>query len=214
MTGGGTYNYGQICTVHATANSGYTFTNWTENGSQVSNNAYYSFTVTGNRNLVANFTKNTYTIQASAGANGTITPSGAVMVAHGANQTFSMIPDADYEVQEVYIDGNPVGALTSYTFTNVTANHYIHVSFAHVEAVGENQGNTINVYPNPTKDNVIIEGEGMSHIRVVNVFGQVVYDTNVVDEQVSINLSSMAKGIYMLQIKSLGRHNYKKIVVR
>lgn len=214
VTGGGSYNYGQTCTVHATANSGYTFTNWTENGSQVSANANYSFTVTGSRNLVANFTQNTYTIQASAGMNGTITPSGAVTVIHGANQTFSMIPDEDYEVQEVYIDGNPVGAMTSYTFTNVTANHFIHVSFAHIEAVGENHGNRINVYPNPTNDIVIIEGEGMNHIRVMNVLGQVVYDTNVVDEQVSLNLSSMAKGIYMLQIKSLGRHNYKKIVVR
>ena len=52
----GTYNSGQSCTVYATANSGYTFTNWTENGNVVSTNANYTFTVTGNRILVANFT--------------------------------------------------------------------------------------------------------------------------------------------------------------
>lgn len=58
VTGGGTYQQGQSCTVHATANSGYTFFNWTEGGSQVSANANYTFTVTGNRILVAHFTYN------------------------------------------------------------------------------------------------------------------------------------------------------------
>ena len=55
VNGGGSYQQGQSCTVTATANSGYTFTNWTENGNVVSTNASYSFTVNGNRNLVANF---------------------------------------------------------------------------------------------------------------------------------------------------------------
>lgn len=55
VSGGGNYNYGQNCTVQATANSGYTFTNWTENGNQVSTNANYTFTVTSNRTLVANY---------------------------------------------------------------------------------------------------------------------------------------------------------------
>ena len=58
ITGGGTYEQGQSCTLTATANEGYTFTNWTENGSQVSTQATYSFTVTSNRNLVANFVPN------------------------------------------------------------------------------------------------------------------------------------------------------------
>ena len=56
VSGGGTYQQGQNCTVTATANSGYTFTNWTENGTQVSTNANYTFIVTSNRTLVAVFT--------------------------------------------------------------------------------------------------------------------------------------------------------------
>ena len=55
VSGGGTYQQGQSCTVHATANNGCTFSNWTENGNVVSTNASYSFTVNGNRSLVANF---------------------------------------------------------------------------------------------------------------------------------------------------------------
>ena len=55
VTGVGTYNAGETCTLTATANIGFFFTNWTENGSVVSTNTNYTFTVTGNRSLVANF---------------------------------------------------------------------------------------------------------------------------------------------------------------
>ena len=65
VSGGGTYTCGQSCTVHATANNGYTFTYWTENGNPIYTNANYSFTVTGNLSLVAHFQYNT---QAPIGA--------------------------------------------------------------------------------------------------------------------------------------------------
>ena len=55
VNGGGTYEEGAECTLTATANEGYSFTNWTENGEVVSVDATYSFTVNGDRNLVANF---------------------------------------------------------------------------------------------------------------------------------------------------------------
>lgn len=55
VSGGGYFNAGESCTVTATANNGYTFTNWTEDDNEVSTNASYTFTVTDNRTLVANF---------------------------------------------------------------------------------------------------------------------------------------------------------------
>lgn len=58
VSGYGLYASGESCTLIAMANSGYTFTNWTENGSEVSTDMNYTFTVTGSRNLVANFTYN------------------------------------------------------------------------------------------------------------------------------------------------------------
>lgn len=202
VSGGGTYNQGTSCIVHATANTGYSFVNWTENGNQVSTNANYTFTVNGNRNLVANFSQNTYTIQATAGANGIITPSGTINVAQGANQTFAMIPNTGYEVQNVYIDGNSVGALTSYTFTNVTANHQIHVTFIQVDGVEENNDVEIAIYPNPTNGEFYIECENMKNIRIVNYLGQIVYNSDVEDNQIYINLSDINKGIYIIQIKT------------
>lgn len=71
-----------------------------------------------------------YTITANSGANGTISPSGAVSVNGGTNQTFTITPNANYHVADVLVDGVSVGAVTSYTFTNVTANHAIAATFA------------------------------------------------------------------------------------
>jgi uncharacterized repeat protein (TIGR02543 family) len=57
MSGSGTFTAGPTRTVTAKAKSGYTFVNWTENGTVASTAASYTFTLTGNRNLVANFHK-------------------------------------------------------------------------------------------------------------------------------------------------------------
>lgn len=69
------------------------------------------------------------TITASAGANGAISPSGAVSVPGGTDQTFAMAPDAGYRVAGLLVDGVAAGAGTSYTFTAVAADHTIAVTF-------------------------------------------------------------------------------------
>jgi hypothetical protein len=70
-----------------------------------------------------------YVIVASAGAGGTITPSGSVPVAAGADQSFTITPDAGAMIAGVLVDGNSVGAVPSYTFTSVMADHTIAASF-------------------------------------------------------------------------------------
>lgn len=70
-----------------------------------------------------------YTITASAQANGDIAPGGAVMLEQNQSQTFTITPHAGYVVQHVTVDGVDTGAATSYTFTNVTADHTIDVDF-------------------------------------------------------------------------------------
>jgi hypothetical protein len=70
------------------------------------------------------------TITATAGPNGTISPLGAVFVSDGSDQTFTIQPDPGYSVADVLVDGSSVGPVTSYPFTNVTADHTISASFA------------------------------------------------------------------------------------
>ncbi|MFZ1292065.1 MAG: hypothetical protein WAR79_18350, partial [Melioribacteraceae bacterium] len=107
LNAGGIYSYNDEVNLTATANTGYTFTKWTENGTQVSTNTNYSFTATVDRNLVANFSQNQYTITATANPSGGGTITGL-------------------KVGGIYIHGEQVNltatANTGYTFTNWTEN--------------------------------------------------------------------------------------------
>ena len=70
-----------------------------------------------------------YTIKATAGTGGSISPSGNVSVREGRDQTFTITPDKSYAVSNVKIDGKSIGAVKSYTFENVRRTHTIEVIF-------------------------------------------------------------------------------------
>ena len=70
-----------------------------------------------------------YTIEATAGTGGSISPSGSVSVREGRDQTFTITPDKGYAVANVKIDGESIGAVKSYTFENVSKAHAIEVIF-------------------------------------------------------------------------------------
>lgn len=71
-----------------------------------------------------------FVITASAGPGGSISPAGAVSVGYGRDQAFAITPNAGYRVADVVVDGASVGAVTSYVFTAVAADHTIQASFA------------------------------------------------------------------------------------
>ena len=70
-----------------------------------------------------------YTIKATAGSGGSISPSGSISVREGRDQTFTITPDKGYAVANVKIDGKSIGAVKSYTFENVRRTHTIEVIF-------------------------------------------------------------------------------------
>ena len=70
-----------------------------------------------------------YTIKATAGTGGSISPSGSVSVREGRDQTFTITPDKSYAVANVKIDGKSIGTVKSYTFENVRRTHTIEVIF-------------------------------------------------------------------------------------
>jgi uncharacterized repeat protein (TIGR02543 family) len=115
--------------VQLTANpsAGFTFAGWSGDVSGTANPV--SVTMDASKSVTATFTGVTYTITASADSNGTITPSGTVVVNSGGNQSFSITPNDGYQVEDVLIDSVSVGPVTGYTFNNVTANHTIAASF-------------------------------------------------------------------------------------
>jgi len=72
-----------------------------------------------------------FTITATAGANGSISPSGEVSVEAGGSQTFTITPNEGYKIADVLVDGESVGAVSSYTFSGVQAKHTIEATFAY-----------------------------------------------------------------------------------
>jgi len=123
-------NHGASRTFSISANTGYTITDVTVDGVSVGAVSSYTFSnVTANHTISATFTPSTYTITATAGTGGTITPTGSVSVAHGGSQTFTITPNAGYQITNVTVDSVTQGPITSYTFSNVTANHTISVTF-------------------------------------------------------------------------------------
>ncbi|MFM2106193.1 MAG: hypothetical protein RL338_1225, partial [Chloroflexota bacterium] len=96
----------------------------------VTGNQYTFTNVTSDRTIEARFAAVVHTITATAGANGTISPVGAIGVAEGDSLTFAITPAPAYQVLDVLVDGVSVGDVTSYTFTDVTANHTIAATFA------------------------------------------------------------------------------------
>ena len=91
--------------------------------------AYTFNNVTVNHTISASFEIDTHTIMAVTGANGSLSPSGTTTVTNGASQTYTITPAAGYHVAGVSVDGASAGAVTAYTFNNVTVNHTISASF-------------------------------------------------------------------------------------
>ena len=91
----------------------------------------YTFdNVRADHTIYAVFDQKDYVIHATAGSGGSITPNGTVPVQAGGSQSFYITPDYGYYIVDVLVDGVSVGAVNSYTFYNVTANHTIYAVFA------------------------------------------------------------------------------------
>ncbi|MDD6185829.1 MAG: fibronectin type III domain-containing protein [Bacteroidales bacterium] len=120
---------------------GYSVSAITVNGVNVISNAtnvndVYTYVfppVSTNQTITATMTAKTFTITATAGANGSITPNGSVTVYYGNTQEYNINPANGYVVDNVVVDGINMGAMNSYIFTNVVANHSINVTFKPAE---------------------------------------------------------------------------------
>ena len=117
VTGGGTYQQGQSCTITATPAAGYTFVRWTENGTQVSTNAHYNFIVTSNRTLVAQFQQQTYAVSVSANPSDGGSVTGGGTYNHGATCSVTATANEGYTFTNWTENGNVVSNDATYSFT-------------------------------------------------------------------------------------------------
>ena len=137
-------------TVDAAVISGYTLNDTatkTASGEVSANLADYTITFTYTKNSTGggssggggggggSSTVSSYTIKASAGNGGIISPSGNVTVARGKDQSFMINPINGYRISDVIVDGKSVGAVSTYTFDSVKANHTIQVKFVKYNSI-------------------------------------------------------------------------------
>jgi hypothetical protein len=123
------YNPGVTVTLSAKADVGSSFFGWS--GGECNGTGLCTIAMNKATTITATFNINTsYFINASvSGTGGTISPSGSSSVNHGGSQTFTITPKTFYRIANVIVDGQSVGAVTNYTFNNVTANHTITAAF-------------------------------------------------------------------------------------
>ena len=210
-TGGGSYLYGDNVTVTATANEGYNFISWVEDDNVVSTEANYSFTVTGGRSLTAIFELQALEITVAIDPEEAGTIIGGGTYSYGEEVTLTIERNEDWAFQNWTENGEVVSEEMTYTFV-ITSNRDLVAHFMHTEGIDEQTAN-VSLYPNPTQGEVTLEGEGLRHIRIVNTYGQTVYNADLEGNQAIIDLSQMAKGIYMMHIDAEGGQAVRKIVV-
>ena len=153
----------------------------------------------------------TFEITASADPIEAASISGAGTYNYGEEVTLTFDRNEDWAFQNWTENGDVVSEEMTYTFI-ATENRNLVANFLFTEGIGENSI-AANVYPNPTKGEFTLEGEGLSHVRIVNAYGQTVYNADLEDDQARIDLSQMGKGIYMMHIEANGGHAVRKIVV-
>ena len=130
-TGSVSVNYGGSQNFIIKANTGYHIAEvFVDDASQGVVSSYNFTNVRTGHKITASFAINTYNITASAGANGSISPTGSVSVNYGGNRTFKITPNAGYYIVDVKVNGNSVGAVSSYTFTNIQAVYAISATFS------------------------------------------------------------------------------------
>ena len=201
VSGGGTFNYGQTCAVHASSNIGFAFMKWMENGNQVSDQPDYSFTVTGSRSLVAYFTPMSYEITTEANPEIGGIVIGAGTYPAGETVTLNAVPNDHYLFHNWTEDNTIVSESYTYTFTVDRPRHLV-AHFVFVEGINENL-DTVELFPNPTSDKLYIKGNGIKRVTLHNTLGQLVEDFEVEhQDMVMLNVSNLKTGTYVIRIES------------
>ena len=156
------------------ADNGYHISDVKVNGASVGAEESYTFTnVRSNQTIAVTFSRNSsgggggggggttrYIIEAEAGWGGDISPDGRVSVSSGSDKTFRITADEGYEIADVIVDGESVGAVSSYTFENVRKNHTISVTFTEDEPVADPDDTGVSGWLNTSDHIQYLSGYG------------------------------------------------------
>jgi len=167
----------------------------------------YEFSGCQSALVEAAFTTITHTITATADSNGTIDPSGEQSVNCGEHKTFAFLPDLQYRIHQVLVDGvNSPDAVENgiYTFENVTADHTIHVIFETV-GIEENEFENVKIYSYQNSVYIkIVEthcNASLRSVEILDMTGRLIYQSAITNIETVIPLH-VATGIYNVRLIS------------
>jgi len=142
----------------------------------------------------------TYTITASVnGGNGTITPSGDITVTHGENKTFEIVANPQYKIDKVLVNGVNEGAISSYTFSNITADGTIEAYF--IDDVGIVVNDRELIYMFSHNNVVTIVNEALIPIKqaeIIDMFGRVIWAGQPTGNRTEITGEGISEGMEVL----------------
>ncbi len=228
VIGGGSYPDGSIVEVDAYANYGYNFSTWMENGNIVSTSSSYSFVISNDRVLIANFAVNppNYTITAYAiPANCGYTYGGGSFPT-GTVVNLVAVPQEGYKFEYWVENGNVVNTNSIYTFTVInnrilyayfSEDNFTDVKEAKKEADGEK---SFVLYPNPVSDILNIKSltdtKRKYTLTVYNSEGKILRrefsQFNGNEKTYSIDVSELQSGMYFLWLQSIDYQQMLKFV--
>jgi len=166
-----TVNYGDGLTCTATPATGYTVAAWTVDSAvvQTGGTSYHLTNVTADHHVKVTFKLIPFTVTASAGTNGRVSPTPPQTVDYGGSCTFTALPNAGYAPDSWYVDGSAtpaqVGGVT-FKFTNVTANHTLKVTFGKAVVITPSAGTNGSISPNTAQS--IASGQNITFTAVPN----------------------------------------------
>ena len=207
-------NYGESLSYTFTPNDGYKINEVFVDGVNIGAVDSYTFSnVTANHTIHVTFSVVTLTISATAGVGGKISPNETSSVNYGESLTYTFTPNDGYKVNEVFVDGATIGAVSSYTFSNVTANHTIHVNFSVVTGIDDVVAHQLQIYPNPVQNEIFVETGVLKigNVEIYDLSGRKLLHSKFssVNSQLKINVSSLLKGVYLIRV-----HTDKGLIIK
>ena len=215
VSGAGSFESGSSVTVSATAANGYNFLNWTEGENIVSSSAIYTFTITSDRSLKANFEPKMFTITLTANpSSGGFTNFASSQFAFGQNVTVNANQNSNYTFVSWTENGVIVSTNKSFTFT-AEANRSLVANFIIETGAEDINEITMLVYPNPTTGIVHVSGisEG-AELKVTDISGRLVHSVKADNSTVILDLSSVRHGVYFIRVDDKQYHSTKRVILR
>ncbi|TVQ89463.1 MAG: T9SS C-terminal target domain-containing protein [Bacteroidetes bacterium] len=210
VTGAGSYEHFEEVTLTATHATGYHFLNWTEDGEEVTTDDTYSFIAESDRNFVAHFAINVYTISALPNNPDWGNVQGAGDYEHGQDVTLEAIPAINYVFLRWTENDEEVGDTPEYNFTALSPRSLM-AHFDPEVSIADIISNEVVIFPNPFSNSITITNAlYVERLLINNVIGQLILEKTLSgSEQETISTENLPKGIYLITL--IDKDGYRQV---